>query len=108
MILLEVREYLRHAQGMSVEISSGLQNILKNCQLIIYTFELKSILIYNTPRQCRRCWVWRESNTFLDSLVSGSTLYIDQKYTACTFCKICFNFFNQLRKLNVYIDLRQV
>lgn len=41
---LVVREYLRHAEDMSVEISSELQNILKNCQRIIYTFQLKSIL----------------------------------------------------------------
>lgn len=45
MISLVVREYLYHAEGISVGISSGLQNILKNCQLIIYTFQLKSILI---------------------------------------------------------------
>jgi uncharacterized radical SAM superfamily Fe-S cluster-containing enzyme len=91
MISLVVREYLRHAEGMSVEISSGLQNVLKNCQLIIYTFQLKSIPIYGTPLQCHRYLVWRESSTFLDSLVCGSAQYINHTYTAC---KISFNFFN--------------
>jgi hypothetical protein len=37
---LVVREYLRHAERMSVKIISGLQNILKNSQLIIYALQL--------------------------------------------------------------------
>jgi hypothetical protein len=38
MISCIVWEYLRRDEGMSVEIFSGLQNVLKNCQLIIYMF----------------------------------------------------------------------